>query len=273
MLNFHHATPAVLAVAFGIAIATPVMAQDFAAHRAVYSVATLEKGKPSGDAPGTYAYEFKQTCDGGYVINQRLRLEIAGARGSVVSEQQSQMTESRDGKKLVFEHRTTANGKQTGLVKGEALIGDDGSGQARFTDPEGQTVALPVGTLFPVAIARATIRQAKAGENGFDTQFFFGEKVKPPQSVNILIGKVPKRLAEVKVPEGAEDLVDGRMRVYYRAGFFDAGTKGQGEPAFEMSSLTLDNGIELFGTHEEGDGGGIEYRITRLEALPKPSCN
>ncbi|MDI1285521.1 MAG: DUF1849 family protein [Reyranella sp.] len=272
MLNYHHATPAALAAAFSIAFAGPTLAQDFAAHRAVYSVVTLEKGKPSGDAPGTYAYELKLTCDGGYVINQRLKLEMAGARGSVVSEQQSQMTESRDGKKLVFEHRTTANGKQTGMVKGEALIGDDGSGQARFTDPEGQTVALPGGTLFPVAIARATIRQAKAGENGFDTLFFFGEKVKPPQSVNILIGKVPKRLADVNIPEGAEALAEGRARIYYRAGFFDAGTKGQGEPAFEMSSLTLDNGIELFGTHEEGEGG-IEYRITRLEALLKPSCN
>ncbi len=240
-------------------------------HRAAYSVVTLEKGKPSGDAPGTYAYELKLTCDGGYIVNQRLRLEIPGARTSIVSEQQSQMTESRDGRKLVFEHRTTANGKQTGLVRGEALIGDDGAGQARFTDPEGQTAALPAGTLFPVAIARATIRQAKAGESGFDALFFFGDKVKPPQSVNVLIGKVPKRLAELKIPEGAEALVDGRTKIYYRAGFFDAGAKGQGEPAFEMSSVTLDNGIELFGTHEEAERG-IEYRITRLEALPKPEC-
>jgi hypothetical protein len=270
MLNVRHATPAVLAAAFGIAAAAPAMAQEFAPHRAVYSVATLDKGKPSGDAPGTYAFELKLTCDG-FVINQRLKLEIAGARGSLVTEQQSQMTESRDGRKLVFEHRTTTNGKQTALVKGEALIGDDGNGQARFVDPEGQTVALPVGTLFPVAIARATIRQAKAGETGLDALFFFGDKVKPPQSVNILIGKVPKRLAEVKIPEGAEALVEGRTRIYYRAGFFDSGTKGQGEPAFEMASLTLDNGIELFGTHEATDHG-IEYRITRLEPLPKPEC-
>jgi len=51
-----------------------------------------------------------------------------------------------------------------------------------------------------------------------------------------------------------------------------ANGQGQGEPAYEMSSVTLDNGIELYGTHEESDGG-IEYRITRLEALPKPECN
>ena len=109
---------------------------------------TLERGKPGSGTPGTYAYELKLTCDG-YVVNQRLRLEMAGARAAVASEQQSQMTESRDGKKLRFEHRTTANGRQTSLVKGEALLGDDGTGQARFTEPEGQTVALPARHAVP----------------------------------------------------------------------------------------------------------------------------
>ena len=68
-----------------------------------------------------------------------------------------------------------------------------------------------------------------------------------------------------------EELADGRTRMYYRAAFFDSESKGQGEPAFEMSSITLDNGIELYGTHEERETG-IEYRITRLEALPAPQC-
>lgn len=269
MLNIRQVTPVLLATL--VAVASPSSAQEFAPHRAVYAVTTMEKGKPDGGAPGTYAFELKLTCDG-YVVNQRLKLEIAGGRSPVVSEQQSQMTESRDGKKLSFEHRSTANGKQTSLFKGEAMLGDDGSGQARFADPEGQTAALPAGTLFPVALARAAIRQAKANEGDLDALFFFGDKVKPPQTVNAVIGKVPKRLAELKIPEGAEALVDGRARIYYRAGFFDAQVKGQGEPAFEMSSVTLDNGIELFGTHEQGESG-IEYRITRLEPLPKPVCN
>ncbi len=188
---------------------------------------TAASRAPARPAPS--AYELRLTCDGGYVVNQRLRLETAGARAAVASEQQSQMTESRDGKKLRFEHRTTTGGRQTSLVKGEALIGDDGKGEARFTDPEGQSVALTATTLFPVAIARETIRQAKAGESGFDAQFFFGEKVKPPQSVNILIGKLPKRLADVKIPEGGEQLADGRTRIYYRAGFFDAQADGKGQ--------------------------------------------
>jgi hypothetical protein len=263
----------ILLAATAAVLAVPASAQDFAPHRAVYTVNALERGRPGGGgAPGTYAYELRLTCDG-YVINQRLRLEMEGKRTPVVSEQQSQMTESRDGRKLRFEHRSTANGKVTNQVKGEATLGDDGRGEARFSEPEGQTVALPTGTMFPVAIARATVQRAKAGDTNFDAQFFFGEKVKPPQAVNVLIGRVPRRLADIAIPEGASTLVDGRTRIYYRGGFFDADARAKGEQAtFEMSSLTLDNGIELWGTHEESDGG-IEYRISRLEALPKPSCN
>ncbi len=253
------------------ALVTPALAQDFAPHRAVYSVSSLDRGKPGPSTSGTYAYELRLTCDG-YVINQRLRLE-AGGRAPVASEQQSQLSESRNGRKLTFEHRTAAGGRQVSVFKGEATIDDDGKGEARFSEPAGQSVGLPVGTLFPVAIARETVRLAKIGENGFDAKFFFGDKVKPPQSVNVLIGRVPKRLADLKLPDGSEQLIDGRTRIYYRAGFFEAAadSKAQGEPAYEMSSVTLDNGIELYGTHEETDAA-IEYRITRLEPLPKPEC-
>ncbi|MFZ5780958.1 MAG: EipB family protein [Pseudomonadota bacterium] len=267
MLNVRLLKSTSLAAAF--AAVAPAAAQELAPHRAVYVVSGLERGKPGIETSGTYAYELRLTCDG-YVINQRLRLEAAGQR-TTTSEQQSHMTESRDGRRLQFEHRTTSGGRQAGLVKGEASLGDGGRGEARFSDPEGQTVALPAETRFPVAIARETIRRAKAGENGFDALFFFGERVKPPQEVNVVIGRVPRRLADLKIPEGGESLAEGRTRIYYRAGFFDPQSRGAGEPAFEMSSVTLDNGIELYGTHEESDGG-IEYRITRLEPLPQPEC-
>lgn len=247
----------------------PAAAQEFAPHRASYTVNSLEKGKPGSGMRGTYAYELKLTCDG-HVVNQRLRLETTGPR-SLTSEQQSQMFESKDGKKLTFEHRSVTGGAQVSLVRGEALLGNDGSGQARFSEPAGQIVSLPAGTLYPIAIARFTIRAATLGEGAFERRFFFGEKVKPPQIVKLVIDKAPRRLDDVKIPDGASALVDGRARLYYRAAFFDAETKGQGEPAYRMSSLTLDNGIELYGTHEEADSG-IEYRITRLETLPRPEC-
>jgi hypothetical protein len=154
------------------------------------------------------------------------------------------------------------------LFKGEASLGDGDSGEARFTDPEGQTVALPAGTLFPTAIARETIRQAKAGEGGFDALFFYGEKVKPPQSVNIVIGKVPRRLADVKVPDGAEALADGRSLIYYRAGFFDAGRLwADFHPHPELDGTAF--GLKY------GTGGGIRLQqgktfVVRLDVLPHP---
>ena len=268
MLTFRSLPVAALAMA----VALPAAAQELQPHRAVYAVTMLEKGKAGMGAPGTYAFELRQTCEG-YVINQRMRLEVEGAKGTAVSEQTSQMTENRDGRKLHFEHRTALNGKPTSTLRGDAGLDDDGRGQTLFSEPEGQSVALPKGTMFPNALTRATIQHAKAGDGGFDAQFFYGDKVKPPQSVNIVIGRVPKRFAEFKIPEGGETLAENSGRIYYRGAFFDADPKDKnGEATYEMSSLMLDNGVELYGTHEEGEGG-IEYRITRLEALPKPACN
>jgi hypothetical protein len=269
MLIFRSLPVAVLAAA----LALPAMAQELQPHRAVYTVTLLEKGKAGIGAPGTYAFELRQTCEG-YVVNQRMRLEVEGAKGSAVSEQTSQMTESRDGRKLKFEHRSMLNGKATTFMRGDAGLDDDGRGQSLFSDPEGQSVALPSGTLFPNAMTRATIQHAKTGDGGFDALFFYGDKVKAPQSVNVVIGRVPKRLADVKIPEGGEAQADGRDRIYYRGAFFNTEPKDKngGEAAYEMSSLMLDNGIELYGTHEEGEGG-IEYRLSRLELLSKPACN
>ena len=262
-----------LSLAALTAAALPAAAQELQPHRAIYAVSMLEKGKAGMGTPGTYAFELKQTCDG-YVIYQRMRLEVEGAKGSAVSEQTSQMTESRDGRKLHFEHRSTLGGKTVTLLRGDATIDDDGRGQSRFSDPEGQSVSLVDGTQFPNALTRAILQHAKAGDGGFDASFFFGDKVKPPQSVNIVIGRVPRRFADFKLPDGVGEIADNRGRIYYRGAFFDAEPrqKNGGEAAYEMSSLILDNGIELYGTHEEGDGG-IEYRVTRLEPLPKPVCN
>ncbi len=272
MLNVRRRIVAPVCAAAIASFAVPAGAQELQPHRAAYSVAMLDHGKPGANSSGTYAFELKLTCDG-YIINQRLRLELDGARGSIVTEQQSQMTESRDGRKLHFEHQATANGRQTNLIRGDATLGADGAGEAHFSEPAGQSVTLPAGTMFPIAMTRVTLKHAAAGDTGFDALFFFGEKPKPPQSVNVVIGRVPKRLADLKIPEEGVSLVQGRSRIYYRGGFFDADSKKEGEQAaFEMSSLTLDNGIELYGTHEEGDSG-IEYRISRLEPLPKPNCN
>jgi hypothetical protein len=275
MLTFRALSCTMLASLAVATIAAPMAgAQDFASHRAAYVVGSLDRagGAGNGRTTGSYAFEIRANCDGGFVVHQRMKLEFEGGRAPLVSEQQSSMTESGDGKRFTFDHRATTNGKLSSQFKGDATLGGSSPGQARFNEPAGQSVALSAETLFPVAIARATVRRALAGENGFEAPFFFGDKVKPPQAVNVLIGKVPKRLADLPIPDGAATLVAGQERIYFRGGFFDV-TDGKvaADPAYEMSSVTLANGIELYGTNEQPDVA-IEYKLTRLESLPKPEC-
>ena len=70
MLNRMPPICAALAVAM---LVLPAAAQELAPHRAAYQVFTLEQGKPTGASSGTYAYEFRQTCEG-FVMNQRLQI-------------------------------------------------------------------------------------------------------------------------------------------------------------------------------------------------------
>ncbi len=132
-------------------------------------------------------------------------------------------------------------------------------------------MALPAGYAVSGRTTRTTIQRWSKGEKRVRCASFM--QAKPPQTVNVLIGSGPRRLGELQMPDGADAVIGKSQRIYFRAGFFDSDDKGKSEqPAFEMSSLTLDNGIELYGTHEQGESG-IEYRITRLEALTKPKCN
>src|SRR3982750_2995266 len=132
--------------AVATAVALPTAAQELQPHRAIYTVSMLEKGKVGMGAPGHYAFEVKQTCDG-YVIQQRMRLEVEGAKGSEVCGQTSQVTENRAGRRRKLKKPRTLNGKTTGNQKGVASLDDRGGGQSLFGEPEGQSVALPKGTL------------------------------------------------------------------------------------------------------------------------------
>ena len=115
MLNARMRTSLLTPMFLLAAVATlaPAAAQDFAPHRAVYAVSSLTAASRAPARPAPMPTSCVSNCDGGYVVNQRLRLETAGARAAVASEQQSQMTESRDGRSCALEHRTTTGGRQT----------------------------------------------------------------------------------------------------------------------------------------------------------------
>ena len=135
--------------------ALPAAAQEMAPHRAVYSVVTA--GAWQAGRRRARHLRLRTQAD-----LRRLRHQPAPAardsRAARHGGERAAVADDREPRRPKLQLRAShrrPNGKQTSLMKGDALLDDDGSGQAHFSEPEGQTVALPVGTLFPIAIARA----------------------------------------------------------------------------------------------------------------------
>ena len=268
------AAAAAVAVASLTAImSTPVRAQELVPHLAVYEVITGRA--PAGANPpeiqGTYVFRLQGECDGGLKFEQRLRFEAKAPGGQTTVDQTSTGAESADGKRYRFTHRTTVDNKTEPEVRGEVTPGAGEESQVSFSQPAGRTVTIPADTMFPISILRRTVKAAQAGETGFEGRFFMGDKPEPPQAVSFLLGKPPRRVAELEPPQGERGLLEGRERFYFRASFYEDDSKSTGEPKHELSSVTLDNGVEIWGTHEQGELR-IEYRLIRIESLPKPQC-
>ncbi len=262
-----------LAVLLFALAASPAAAQELVPHLAVYEVITGRA--PAGASPpqirGTYVFRMQAECGGNVKFEQRLRFEARGPGEVTEIDQTSTGEESLDGKRYRFTHKATVDGKPQPEVQGEVEPGTDSAAEARFSQPSGRVVPLPAGTMFPIAILRRTVRAAREGETGFEGRFFMGDKPEPPQAVSVLLGKPPRRVSELPPPQGDRGLIQGRDRFYFRASFYEGDGKGTGEPRHEMSSVTLDNGVEIWGTHEQGELR-LEYRLIRLETLPRPNC-
>jgi len=256
-----------------VAAAAPAGAQELTPHLAVYEVVTGRA--PAGFSPpevrGTYAFRLQGECDGGLKFEQRLRFEARSPSGAAEIDQTSTGWESADGKRYRFTHKSALDGKSEPEVHGEVTPGGEGDARARFSQPTGRVVPIPAGTLFPISIMRRTVKAARDGETGFEARFFIGDKPEAPQAVSVLLGKPPRRVADLALPQGDRHLVEGRDRFYFHASFYDEEANSTGEPRHELSSVTLDNGVEIWGTHEQGELR-LEYRLIRIEALPKPDC-
>ncbi|QQS12950.1 MAG: DUF1849 family protein [Rhodospirillales bacterium] len=264
-----------LAVLALVAAATPSRAQapELTPHLAVYEVATgrAPAGASAPQVKGTYVYRLQATCTG-HAFQQRLRFEMRKDGAATLIDQVSTGGESRDGARYEFEHQSSVDGRRMSTTKG-VVETRDGARRAVFRGSKAAPIEIPADTRFPVSIVRGMVGAWKAGETGYEARFFFGAEEKSAMAVSALFGKPPKRTEELPAPEGDTRLLEGRERFYFRASFRAVGEGGRiaDEPTQEQSSVTLDNGIEIWGTHEEGDLR-MEYRLIRIEAIEAPKC-
>ena len=153
------------AQAAGIPAPVPAPA-PLAAHHALYTL-TLDDGR-EGDivaATGTMGYEVIDACDG-WAVRQRLDMTVTNSDGQDIHMISDYATwESKDGLKLRFHMKQLTDSAVTSQTDGDAsLQRRGGTGEVHYTMPHDTKVALPAGTLFPMAHTAAIIAAAREGK-------------------------------------------------------------------------------------------------------------
>src|SRR5580693_5577409 len=182
-----------LAAVIGIApLAAPAEAAEIAPHRALYTMSLGNARNDSGvvEARGTMDYEWGETCDEGWTIEQRYRLKMRYAETSDVDIVSSFVTwESKDGLRYRFNQKETRNGTVDQEIRGQAQLDGPGKGGTiSFEKPQTQTMKLPPGALFPSAHTILLIERAQAGDNFVSRQVFDGATVEGAVLVSAVIG-------------------------------------------------------------------------------------
>ncbi len=159
-----------------------------APHKALYDL-SLESTHGGGTvaATGTMSFQVTDTCTG-WASQQQLRLQLVtreGQSSDMVSDYAT--LESKDGRHLTFDMRERDNGSVTQQVRGEASTNPSGDGEIRFTLPTRSTMALPRGTLFPMAHTAAIIAAAEAGRKSIDPVLFDGTSADGPTDSYVTI--------------------------------------------------------------------------------------
>ena len=238
-----------LAIAL-LALTLPIQARAAepvppAAHRAVYAL-TLEtnRGGDMNGARGTMAYELTDACDG-WATRQRLALTLTNRDGQDIEMISDYATwESKDGLSMRFRMRQTTDTAVTEQAEGDArLDAPGGTGTIHYTVPEERDMAIPKGTVFPMAHTEAILNAAEAGQKFIGLPIFDGTGTKGAQDSSIAIinwGPSPSAPDPVLAA-----LSSGRVRI----AFFDrvkaagATEKPTGSPDYEVGMRYWSNGV------------------------------
>src|SRR6202011_195209 len=260
-----------LAAVIGIApLAAPAEAAEIAPHRALYTMSLGSARNDSGvvEARGTMDYEWGETCDEGWTIEQRYRLKMRYAETSDVDIVSSFVTwESKDGLRYRFNQKQTRNGEVDQDIRGEARLDAPGNGGvAEFIKPKPQALKLMPGVLFPSAHTILLIDRASEGENFLSRQVFDGATDENAVQVSAAIGS--RVAADAAAANGSPLLERPGWRV--RLAFFPADNSVE-KPDYELGMHLLDNGVSRDMLIDYGEYS-IRAKLDDIEPLIKPNC-
>ncbi|MHA1567284.1 MAG: EipB family protein [Alphaproteobacteria bacterium] len=243
-----------------------------ASHQALYEL-TLKSLRPNSNivgAQGAMSVEWSRSCDG-WTVNQRLRITLDLQSGPTQdTDVNFSSFESDDGLTYSFTTRTTSNGRVVDEYRGAVeRVAAGEAAVARYSIPEDREVALPPGTVFPMAHTREVLDAAARGERTIWRRFFDGPRPdESPFGANVLITGGPGT-GDEGPGAGLAPLMDSRWWPV-RIAFFPGGGQAS-EPDFEVEAKVQDNGVVREFVFDYGDFAMLAT-LSQIEALAEPVC-
>ncbi|MBW6396340.1 cell envelope integrity EipB family protein [Roseomonas sp. HJA6] len=246
----------------------PIEARNLLAHRAAYRLTLAPQRDQSNiaSAEGGMVYELIDACDG-WTTRQRFTLRLTDRDGTEIETTSDYSTyESKDGRRLRFTLTQMTQGAVTQRIAGEAELSADGSGVARYSEPEVKEERLPVGTILPNQHTIITLNAARTGQRLVVRPLFDGTSSDGVQDTTTVLSAWDGPQANAEFPL-LSPLGSARMRI----AFFDREAQQQGggatTPSYEVSLRYWENGVadQMLMDFREF---AVDGRMVKLELMP-----
>ena len=245
----------------------PLTARALASHRGVYSL-TLDRARENAgivDVSGAMLFELIDACES-WTTRQRFTMTLRDREGTELETGSDYATlESMDGRNLRFSLTHVTQGAVKSRVAGQAELTADGSGVARYSEPEVKELPIPPGTLLPNTHTIATLNAARAGQRLLVAPIFDGTTADGAQQTTTVMSpwQGPQPVPEAP---SLSTLGSSRMRIaFFEPDGEQAG--GARTPSYEVSLRYFENGVADDMIMDFGDFT-VRAKLMKLEEAP-----
>ena len=245
----------------------PLTARALASHRGVYTL-TLDRARENAtivDVSGAMLFEIIDACES-WASRQRFTMTLRDREGTELETGSDYATlESMDGRTLRFSLTQVTQGAVSSRVVGQAELGPDGSGVARYSEPEAKELPIPPGTLLPNTHTIAALNAARAGQRLLVAPIFDGTTADGAQQTTPVMSpwQGPQPVPEAP---SLSTLGSSRMRIaFFEPDGEQAG--GARTPSYEVSLRYFENGVADDMIMDFGDFT-VRAKLMKLEDAP-----
>jgi hypothetical protein len=210
-------------------------------------------------------FEIIDACES-WASRQRFTMTLRNREGTELETGSDYATlESMDGRNLRFSLTHMTQGAVKNRVAGQAELTADGSGVARYSEPEVKELPIPPGTLLPNTHTIAALNAARAGQRLLVAPIFDGTTADGAQQTTTVMSpwQGPQPVPEAP---SLSTLGSSRMRIaFFEPDGEQAG--GARTPSYEVSLRYFENGVADDMIMDFGDFT-VRAKLMKLEDAP-----